>query len=201
MIRLRSHLRERRREERGAALVEFALVLPLLALLAFGTIEFGLAWRDSLTVSNTLRSGARVGSNEGDERLADFNILQQVEAAISDVDNTRIERIVVYRSTDVDGEPPQECIDGNPQSGICNVYTPAQMANLTVADFDSPTCTGDPDSHWCPTVREDRQVIGADYLGVWVRVHRDWVTGLFPPSAGLTMTDHAVMRLEPRIDL
>lgn len=193
--------RRRGRGDRGASLLELALVLPMLALLAFGAIEFGLAWRDSMTVSNSLRSGARVGSNAGDDRLADFNILKQVEAAIADIDNTRIERVVIYKSTTLDGEAPQACTDGTSQAGLCNVYTPAQMSALTASDFDSPTCSGDPDSNWCPMDREDRQVVGADYLGVWVQVHRDWITGLFPPSAGLTMTDKAVMRLEPRVDL
>ena len=200
MMGLRGRLR-RRRSDRGATLVEFALVLPLLALLAFGTVEFGLAWRDSMTVSNALRSGARVGSNSGDDRLADFDILKQVESAIHEIDNTRIERVVIFRSTDPDGVVPNSCLNGTPQNGLCNVYTAAQMSSLTAGDFDSPTCAGDADSAWCPTTREDRQVVGADYLGVWVQVHRDWVTGLFPPSTGITMTDHAVMRLEPRIDL
>jgi hypothetical protein len=192
--------RRRRSEDRGASLIELALALPLISLLAFGTIEFGLAWRDSMTVSNSLRSGARVGSNAGDDRLADFNILKQVEAAIAEIDNTLIERVVIYKSTTLDGEAPQACVDGTPQAGLCNVYTPAQMGSLTESDFDSPTCTGDPDSAWCPVTREDRQVVGADYVGVWIQVHRDWITGLFPPSAGLTMTDNAVMRLEPRVD-
>ena len=193
--------RARRRGDRGASLVELALVMPLVALLAFGTIEFGLTWRDSMTISNSLRSGVRVGSNAGDDRLADYNVLKQVEAAINEIDNTRIERVVIYKSTTPDGEAPAACVNGTSQSGVCNVYTPAQMASLSQSDFDSPTCSGDPDSHWCPVTREDRQVVGADYLGVWVQVHRDWITGLFPPSSGITMTDKAVMRLEPRVDL
>lgn len=200
MRRLRAR-RLRDRRDRGTILLEFGLVLPLVSLLAFGAIEFGLAWRDSMTVANSLRSGVRVGSNAGDDRLADYNILKQVEAAIAGIDNTRIERVVIYRSTTHGGEAPQACIDGTPQSGICNVYTPTQMAALSESDFDSPTCAGDADAHWCPVMREDRQVVGADYLGVWIQVHREWVTGLFPPSAGLTMTDNAVMRLEPRVDV
>lgn len=193
--------RARRRGDRGASLVELALVLPLVALLAFGTIEFGLTWRDSMTISNSLRSGVRVGSNAGDDRLADFNVLKQVEAAIAEIDNTLIERVVIYKSTTSDGAAPQACIDGTSQAGICNVYSAAQMSTLTESDFDDPACSGDPDSAWCPTAREDRQVVGADYLGVWVQVHREWITGLFPPSAGLTMTDTTVMQLEPRVDL
>ena len=50
-------LRRRRQDnERGAALVEMALVTPLLVLLVFGILEFGLAFRDRLTVSNATSS-------------------------------------------------------------------------------------------------------------------------------------------------
>lgn len=49
-----------RRSERGAAAVEFALVLPLLVLLAFGIIEFGRLYYVQTTLSGAAREGARV---------------------------------------------------------------------------------------------------------------------------------------------
>ena len=52
--------RAREREDRGAALVEFALVLPILALLIFGTIEFGWAFSQSLDVRHGAREVARL---------------------------------------------------------------------------------------------------------------------------------------------
>jgi hypothetical protein len=36
-----------------------------------------------------------------------------------------------------------------------------------------------------------------DYLGVWIRVRHDFVTDFFGGS--LTITDNAVMRLEPQL--
>ena len=42
-------------------MVEFALVLPLLLLLAFGIIEFGLLLYDKAIVTNASREGARAG--------------------------------------------------------------------------------------------------------------------------------------------
>lgn len=47
---------------RGQALVEFALIVPLFLLIAFATVDFGLALDASLTVSNGAREGARVGT-------------------------------------------------------------------------------------------------------------------------------------------
>ena len=47
--------------ERGAALVEFAIVLPLLLLLAFGIIEFGFLLYNKAMLTNASREGAREG--------------------------------------------------------------------------------------------------------------------------------------------
>jgi Flp pilus assembly protein TadG len=45
----------------GAALVEFALVLPFLAILAFGTIDLGRAYQLRNRVTNAAREGAFYG--------------------------------------------------------------------------------------------------------------------------------------------
>lgn len=49
------------KSQRGASMVEFALVLPLLILLVFGIIEFGLALYDKAVLTNASREGARKG--------------------------------------------------------------------------------------------------------------------------------------------
>ena len=43
----------------GQALAEFTMVLPVLILLVFGIIEFGLAFRTHQIVTNSAREGAR----------------------------------------------------------------------------------------------------------------------------------------------
>jgi len=48
-----------RRGERGAAAVEFALVVPLLLLLVVGIAQFGRAYNISTTLSAAAREGAR----------------------------------------------------------------------------------------------------------------------------------------------
>ena len=53
----RSHARD---ERRGQALVEFALVLPILLLLMFGIIDAGRLIYAYNTVSNSARNAARV---------------------------------------------------------------------------------------------------------------------------------------------
>jgi Flp pilus assembly protein TadG len=46
---------------RGAALVEFAIVLPLLFALVFGIIEFGFLFYNKAMLTNASREGARLG--------------------------------------------------------------------------------------------------------------------------------------------
>ena len=47
--------------QRGAAAVEFALILPVLVILLLGTIEGSLAMYDKAVITNASREGARAG--------------------------------------------------------------------------------------------------------------------------------------------
>lgn len=50
---------QRRRDERGAAVVEFALILPILVLFVFGIVEFGRAYSARIELTGAVREGAR----------------------------------------------------------------------------------------------------------------------------------------------
>ena len=50
---------EERKKERGQAMVETVLVLPILLLLMVGVVEVGAALRNYLAVANAAREGAR----------------------------------------------------------------------------------------------------------------------------------------------
>lgn len=58
------------RGERGAAAVEFALVVPLLLALVFGIAEFGRAYNISATLANAARTGARTMALENSASAA-----------------------------------------------------------------------------------------------------------------------------------
>jgi len=47
------------KDQKGIAAVEFALVLPLLVILAFGIIEFSLLLFNKAVITNASREGAR----------------------------------------------------------------------------------------------------------------------------------------------
>ncbi len=49
-----------RSSERGAELVEFALVMPLLLLIMFGIFDFGLLFQRYEVLTNAAREGARL---------------------------------------------------------------------------------------------------------------------------------------------
>jgi Flp pilus assembly protein TadG len=50
---------KRRRNERGQTFVEFALALPILIVLLFGIIQFGIAFHSYITLTDATRAGAR----------------------------------------------------------------------------------------------------------------------------------------------
>ena len=49
------------KNQKGAALVEFALVLPMLLLILFGIIEFSILLYDKAVITNASREAARAG--------------------------------------------------------------------------------------------------------------------------------------------
>lgn len=55
---------ERRRHQKGQALVELALLVPFMALIVFGLIEFGFMFNDYVSVVNASRNGARVAAHD-----------------------------------------------------------------------------------------------------------------------------------------
>ena len=54
--------RARVRSERGANLAEFALVLPLLLMILFGIIEFGMVFSRSQAIEASAREAGRLAS-------------------------------------------------------------------------------------------------------------------------------------------
>jgi Flp pilus assembly protein TadG len=51
-----------RKDQRGAAAVEMAIILPLLVILVFGIVQFSILWNRSQGLHAAAREGARIGS-------------------------------------------------------------------------------------------------------------------------------------------
>jgi Flp pilus assembly protein TadG len=68
------------RSERGAELIEFAIVVPILLLLIAGIIDFGMMFRTYEAVTNAAREGARVGVLPG---YAPVDVQSRVDAYLA----------------------------------------------------------------------------------------------------------------------
>jgi Flp pilus assembly protein TadG len=60
-------VRRKLRREDGAAAVEFALIVGLLAILVFGLLEYGLAFWQVQNLRSAAREGARVAAVRGND--------------------------------------------------------------------------------------------------------------------------------------
>lgn len=83
------------RHERGQAVLELALILPILLLLLFGIIEFGIIFHDNLVLNQAAREGARLGVVGG----TDEEIREMVERVAPGLDRTRLQLEI---------DPPEE---------------------------------------------------------------------------------------------
>jgi Flp pilus assembly protein TadG len=57
---------------RGAAVVEFAVLFLLLMIIVFGIIEFGFLWLQSHYIANAAREGARVAATLPEPKTTDL---------------------------------------------------------------------------------------------------------------------------------
>ena len=93
------------RRERGAAVVDFVLVLIVLVPLVLGILQLGL----TLYVRNTLASAAAEGARHGATRGASPADGQaRTESLISSVVADRFAQDVTARRTTIDGVPAVE---------------------------------------------------------------------------------------------
>lgn len=197
------------RREHGAALVEIAIVATALFVLFLGTIDYGVQYRDSLTVNDAVSDAARIGAIVGPDadtlgRNADYQIVQGLREGLAALDDARITRIVVFKSTS-SGPPetqvPAACRDGIALAGVCNVYDPTAAFGAVIGgDTDFFTCAG-PNTTACPYDPELRSNgptrSDIETIGVWVRVDQSAITGFFRDT--YTVTGASTVRLEPGI--
>ena len=195
------NLRSRRQNsERGAALIEAALVTPVFLLVLFSIMEMGLLFRDSLTTDNASREGARAASTRGSQADADYYILRTVEHGLEAMGLERLQYVVVFKATGPNDTVPGACRTAS-QAGLCNHYTAADFfAELDDAggnDTGNFRC-GSLDSSWCATTRETSLSAGTDFIGIHIETRHDFITGFF--ADGNDLGETTILRLEPNED-
>ena len=138
--------------ERGATMIEFAFVTPLLLLLAFGTAEMGMAWVANNRVEGSVSTAARIGASSGDLVEADRNVLQSLKSSLPQEQLDNLDRVVIFKPTTANGAVPAGCIKpvgSTDETGVdksCNTYAgatvrgtiPADLATVTKDDFWDP---------------------------------------------------------------
>ncbi len=176
------HLRHR---DEGASMVEFAFVLPVLLLLLIGLAEFGVGFKDMLSVSSATREGARVASAIGNDAAADCVIVEAAAGSLSAVDVDDIQELWIFKAA----------ADGSP-TGSRQVYRPA----IGTDDPSILVCTDgwvQMESGYMPASR-GLTVGNLDLIGIRIIFDHDWITQVPPFSGTETWTDDTIMRMEPR---
>jgi len=189
--------RARRRSESGAALVEAAIILPVLMLFLLGIMEFGLVYASGATATGASRSGARLAATSYAPAKTDSNSRRTAANAIADAVSADSKALtsatpvgmVIYKvdSTSADGAPSGGWPGNNAfLSGGCssNCFrylwsgSPAKMT-YSSGDWAVPDACG-------ATV---------DSIGVYVIIKHSYLTKLLGDST--YVTGRTIMRLEP----
>lgn len=114
------------KNNRGQALVEFALVLPVLLLLIVGSMEFGLIIHRYMAVAEAAREGARSAAVGG----SNATVTSVVTAAASQIPADQL-IISVTPGTRVRGEGVTVTV-GTPVHTITKLISPFFPAGFTV---------------------------------------------------------------------
>jgi Flp pilus assembly protein TadG len=186
--------RKQRDGESGAAIVEMAIVLPLLILLVFGIVEYGLLFKEKLTVAAATTSAARTGATMGTQETADIRILEAIEAGLFDqVDSSVLISVQIFSASPTTGAQIL---------GLTNTYnfTPLTACRWTPCpDPTDPTFAYG--GSWTPDVRDTTLEPGGggvEVLGIKVRYHHTSVTDIIP-GVDRDLTEIARIRLEPDV--
>ncbi len=187
--------------------MEFAIVGPVLVVLALGLLEFGYAFRVHTVQTQASAASARVAAGAGFDGLADYVALESIAAGLGGLGGqSTVERVVIYDPTAVawtDGTCRTMAIPSAGHTGVtgaCNIYGGDVLDSLGVGHFTGSAAScpnGKWDKYLCPLLRDaDPDGGGTMRLGVYVKVTHDMLTSLFPPGT-TDMTEDFEMCVEP----
>ena len=73
------------RSQRGQSLTEFALALPILVLLLFAVIQFGIVFNNYVTLTDATRAGARKGTVGRQVTNPQSSVINAVRSSATDL--------------------------------------------------------------------------------------------------------------------
>ena len=110
-----------RRNEAGGALIELALVLPVLVLIFVGTIDFGRVFYTSQSLTNAARAGVQYGAHTP-ARSADITGMENTAEAATNTTGITATASRLCQCADDTGNfsatsPPNDC--SSPEAVAC----------------------------------------------------------------------------------
>jgi len=185
---LRDRLRRRANGERGVAVVEMAIIAPVLILLVIGAVEFGLAFMDRHTVSGASNSAARTGGTAGQDAYADIAILDALVAGFgATFDPTKLTQVEVYRGDGSGGKDTSNVNTYLYVGGPCP-WQPCPDPDVSGWAYGGP---------WVPSTRDTTlDSDGLDTLGIELTYNHYWISGVLG-TGPQTWIEDTQIRLEP----
>ncbi len=182
-----SRAHRRARGDRGAALVEAAIVLPFIALMVFGIVELGFLFRSGSVAVSATRSGARLMSaNYGSALNAtqQSTVLANVKAAVESELQSK-----ATVDTPVEMWIYKAASDGTPTGGANCASDCVKYATWNSGSATFTTSSGSIASVVACGTSKDR-------VGVYLKMNHAPL-GFTGFLGTLTITEKAVMVIEP----
>jgi Flp pilus assembly protein TadG len=174
--------------ERGAALVETAILIPVILLITFGLIEFSSVYQSASVDAGATRSAARTASAEARLPTYATDAALAAATALKVVSPDEPQEMWIYKSNDK-GYPGA---NGNTSFTTCSTNCIKYTWLPATKQFDTANPGG---SGWAASSQNACDSTNWDSVGVYIKLTHKYLTKLF--GATITLTDHAVFRLEP----
>jgi TadE-like protein len=87
------------RDERGQSMVEFTLVVPVLLLILFAIIQFGITFKNYVTLTDAVRAGARTAAVSRLSQTRVGDVTAKVDSSANDLDQSGNKLKVTVDST------------------------------------------------------------------------------------------------------
>ncbi len=182
------------RHERGQTVVEFALVIPVVLLLLFATLELGMFYKTHSAYQEAAQEAVRIaaaaGSASDGSSNADLQALNQLKAMLPAENLNNIQSVTIYDAT------AGGAMVTPATQPISTTYTYGNTG-WTCANTNSaapcPSGSSVPGSGWYPGLR-NTTAGSLDHIGVSVVYKTSGVTGILPT---LTITQTAATVMEP----
>jgi Flp pilus assembly protein TadG len=176
---------DREHRERGAVLVETAILIPLVIIITFGLIEFSSAYQSSSVASASARTAARTASAEALLPTFATDAAAAAATALKTVPADEPVEMWIYRANSA----------GYPESGGFSTCTTNCIKYTWVPSTRSFNTASPSGGGWPYTTQNACNSSNWDSVGVYVKLNHKFLTRLF--GANITLADHAVFRLEP----